>query len=138
MKHSTLLIPAIWFAATAACAGDPPASKDARLYFLAPANGAVVRNPVNVIFGLSGMGVAPAGVKHENTGHHHLLIDTGLPDLTTAIRKDDKHLHFGNGQTETTITLAPGRHTLQLLLGDFAHVPHNPPVMSERITIDVR
>lgn len=138
MKHPTLLILATLLATMPAYAGNTPAPKDARLYFLAPTNGAVVRSPVKVVFGLSGMGIAPAGVNHENTGHHHLLIDTGLPDLTTSIRKDNKHLHFGDGQTETIITLTPGRHTLQLPLGDFAHVPHNPPVMSERITIEVR
>lgn len=109
-----------------------------KVYFITPANGAVVKNPVKVVFGLSGMGVAPAGVNHDKTGHHHLLIDTGLPDMKKSIQKDEKHLHFGGGQTETQITLPPGKHTLQLLLGDFAHVPHNPPVMSERITIEVR
>ncbi len=113
--------------------GAPP-----KVYFIEPVNGAVVKSPVKVVFGLSGMGVAPAGVKHDNTGHHHLLIDTDLPNMKMPILKDDKHLHFGGGQTETLIKLAPGRHTLQLLLGDFAHVPHNPPVLSERITIEVR
>lgn len=109
-----------------------------KAYFIAPVDGAVVKNPVKVVFGLSGMGVAPAGVNHDKTGHHHLLIDTGLPNMKASIVKDEKHLHFGGGQTETQITLPAGKHTLQLLLGDFAHVPHNPPVMSERITIEVR
>jgi len=109
-----------------------------KVYFIEPVNGAVVKSPVKVVFGLSGMGVAPAGVKFDNTGHHHLLIDADLPNMKMPILKDDKHLHFGGGQTEALIKLAPGRHTLQLLLGDFAHIPHNPPVMSERITIEVR
>lgn len=109
-----------------------------KVYFIEPVNGAVVKSPVKVTFGLSGMGVAPAGVKFDNTGHHHLLIDTDLPNMKMPILKDDKHLHFGGGQTEALIKLVPGKHTLQLLLGDFAHVPHHPPVMSERITIEVR
>ncbi len=122
--------------ATVSAIADPGVSR--KVYFIEPANGAVVKSPVKVVFGLSGMGVAPAGVKHDNTGHHHLLVDTGLPNMKTSILKDDKHLHFGGGQTEAQIALAPGKHTLQLLLGDFAHIPHDPPVMSERITIEVR
>lgn len=121
-----------------AAAGNTPAPQDTKLYFVAPADGATVRSPVRVVFGLRGMGVAPAGVKHDKTGHHHLLVDTSVPAATAPIPKDDKHLHFGDGQTETTLKLPPGKHTLQLLLGDFAHVPHNPPVMSERIIIEVR
>lgn len=117
----------------AALADNPPA----KVYIVAPADGATVGNPVKVVFGLSGMGVAPAGTKQDKTGHHHLLIDTDLPNLKAAIPKDDKHVHFGGGQTETTVTLPAGKHTLQLLLGDFAHVPHDPPVKSEKITIKV-
>jgi hypothetical protein len=83
------------------------------------------------------MGVAPAGVTSDHTGHHHLLIDTDLPDLDLPVPADDQHIHFGMGQTETIIDLAPGQHTLQLLLGDFAHRPHSPPVISEKITITV-
>lgn len=109
-----------------------------KAYFITPIDGAVVSSPVKVVFGLSGMGVAPAGVNKDKTGHHHLLINTGLPNLKTSIPKDDKHVHFGDGQTEAEVTLPPGKHTLQILLADFAHVPHNPPVMSERITITVR
>lgn len=110
---------------------------DAALYIITPADGTTVQNPVTVRFGLKGMGVAPAGVEAANTGHHHLLIDTGLPAMDMPIAKDDKHRHFGGGQTETTVELAPGKHTLQLLLGDHNHVPHNPPVVSEKITITV-
>ena len=107
-------------------------------YIIAPADGAVVKGPVTVVFGLRApWGVAPAGINMPNTGHHHLLIDAPLPDLTKAVPKDAQHLHFGGGQTETTLTLAPGKHTLQLLLGDFAHVPHQPPVTSAPVTITV-
>lgn len=133
----TILVPIVCTAILVgtALAADAPTPK---VYFIAPANGAKVSSPVKVVFGLSGMGVAPAGVTQEKTGHHHLLIDTELANPKAAIPKDDKHLHFGGGQTETSITLPPGKHTLQLVLGDFAHVPHNPPVQSEKITIEVK
>jgi len=114
-----------------------PAPADAEVYFIAPSDGQTVRNPVTVRFGLKGMGVAPAGMQKEATGHHHLLIDTDLPPLDQPVPTDDQHKHFGAGQTETVITLPPGKHTLQLLLGDFAHTPHEPPVMSPKITITV-
>jgi hypothetical protein len=107
-------------------------------YFIEPADGAVVSSPVHVVFGLSGMGVSPAGFEHANAGHHHLLIDTDLPDLDAPIPSDANHRHFGGGQTEADIELEPGTHTLQLLLGDYRHVPFDPPVVSERITIEVR
>ncbi len=116
-------------------ASSPPG---ARLYIVSPADGATVSNPVTVVFGLRGMGVAPSGVKRENTGHHHLLVDSALPAMDAPVPADDRHLHFGGGQTETTIELAPGSHTLQLVLGDENHVPHDPPVVSETITITVR
>lgn len=115
-----------------------PAPENARVYFISPADGDVVSSPVTVKFGLQGMGVAPAGVNAENTGHHHLLVDTDLPHLNLPVPADDKHLHFGKGQTETVIKLPPGKHTLQLLLGDATHTPHSPPVMSEKITITVK
>ena len=115
-----------------------PAPDNAAVYIISPANGAVVTSPVTVKFGLKGMGVAPAGVDKKDTGHHHLLIDSELPALNKAIGKDDKHLHFGGGQTETTLLLTPGQHTLQLILGDKAHFPHKPPVVSEKITITVK
>lgn len=118
--------------ATAAHAEEPAA------YIVTPADGATVKSPFTVVFGLRNpWGVAPAGTKLDNTGHHHLLIDTPLPDLTQPIAKDDQHRHFGGGQTEVALTLAPGKHTLRLLLGDHLHRPHDPPVMSEPVTITV-
>ena len=106
-------------------------------YIVSPVNGATVSSPVKVVFGLKGMGVAPAGVQVNNTGHHHLLIDVEeLPNLDMPLGADVTH--FGAGQTETTLTLEPGVHTLQLILGDHLHIPHNPPVTSEKITITVQ
>lgn len=115
-----------------------PANENAKLYFISPANGAVVSNPVTIQFGLKNMGVAPAGSNVNNTGHHHLIIDSELPPLNLPVPKDEQHRHFGAGQTETSIELSPGIHTLQLLLGDFAHIPHSPAVVSEQITITVK
>jgi hypothetical protein len=114
-----------------------PRPADARLYIVSPADGATVKSPVTVVFGLSGMGVAPAGVKYPNTGHHHLIVDAPLPPLDEPLPSDEHHLHFGGGQTETELELSPGRHTLQLVLGDHVHVPHDPPLVSKRITITV-
>jgi hypothetical protein len=108
------------------------------VYIIEPANNAVVSNPVTVKFGLKNFGVAPAGVDMENTGHHHLLIDTALPDLSKPIAKDANHIHFGGGQTETELTLAPGKHTLQLLLGNGMHIPHANALKSDVITITVK
>ena len=133
MKLSKLLLLATAFAIPLAMAGDKP-----RLYFITPTDGAVVESPVTVKFGLEGMGVAPAGIDMKNTGHHHLLIDTGLPSLDQPIPSDKHHRHFGGGQTETVLELEPGTHTLQLLLGDHNHIPHDPPVVSEKITITVK
>lgn len=122
----------------AAIAGDrTPSPAGAIVYIVSPADGATVSSPVTVVFGLKGMGVAPAGTEKEKTGHHHLIIDAPLPGLDDPIPADDNHKHFGGGQTETTIELPPGEHTLQLLLGDLNHVPHEPPVTSDRITITV-
>lgn len=116
-----------------------PAPDGAMVYFIAPTDGETVSSPVTVKFGLSGMGVAPAGTDRENTGHHHLLIDLeGTPALDMPLPSDDHHKHFGGGQTETTVELEPGTHTLQLLLGDMGHIPHDPPVMSEKIRIEVK
>src|SRR5262245_56032289 len=112
----------------------PPAAK---VYFISPKNGATVKGPVKVVMGLSGMGVAPAGADFPDTGHHHLLVDADKPALDVPIPVDDKHRHFGKGQTETTLDLPPGKHTLQLVVGDKNHIPHDPPVMSEKITITV-
>ncbi len=116
-----------------------PAPKDAKVYFITLKDGATVKSPFKVQFGLSGMGVAPAGVEKEKTGHHHIIIDTELTaeELKESIILDEKHVHFGGGQTETTLTLAPGKHTLQLVLGDWSHIPHNPPIMSDKITVTV-
>jgi hypothetical protein len=110
----------------------------ARVYFISPSNGQVVRGDVTVRFGLVGMGVAPAGSVAEGSGHHHLVIDSPTPALDQPLPKDDRHLHFGKGQTETVLKLAPGKHTLQLVLADGNHVPHQPPVVSERISITVK
>ncbi len=116
-----------------------PSAPNTAAYIISPSDGATVSNPVTVRFGMRGMGVAPAGVAHPATGHHHLLIDVDkLPPAGVPIPADDKHRHFGGGQTEVTLDLTPGQHTLQLLLGDFSHIPHNPPVVSERITITVK
>lgn len=116
-----------------------PSPQGAEVYIISPADGAVVKSPFVVRFGLKGMGIAPAGIAFENSGHHHLLIDTDPPaDLGQPVPTSDKSLHFGKGQTETELKLAPGKHTLQLVLGDHLHVPHNPPLMSKRITIAVQ
>lgn len=119
-------------------AGETMAPAGAQAYIVSPSHGEMVSSPFKVVFGLSGMGVAPAGIQKDKTGHHHLLIDTAVPDLNLSIPADANHKHFGGGQTEVVIELAPGKHTLQLLLADFAHVPHKPPVMSEQITITVK
>ncbi|MGR3513967.1 MAG: DUF4399 domain-containing protein [Paracoccaceae bacterium] len=129
----------------AAFAQDTPAPDGANVYFVNLEDGATVTSPVKVVFGLSGMGVAPAGTEKENTGHHHLLINRppigegefGAEELELGIPSDDNHKHFGGGQTETTLDLPPGEHTLQLVLGDAGHVPHATPVVSDVITITV-
>ncbi len=109
----------------------------ARLYIISPANGETVNKTVTVKFGLQGMGVSPAGLDKAATGHHHLIIDGDvLPDLNKPMGSEV--MHFGGGQTETTIELSKGKHTLQLILGDYRHIPHNPPVISEKITIYVK
>jgi hypothetical protein len=110
----------------------------ARVEILSPKNGDIVTSPVKVVFGLEGMTLAPAGDPTPNSGHHHLLVDVAAPDLALTIPKDAQHLHFGQGQSEAEVTLAPGQHTLQLLLGDTNHVPHNPPLISAPITITVQ
>ena len=111
--------------------------KDVELYFISPRGDEAVTSPVTVRFGLRGMGVAPAGVAMENTGHHHLLVDADVPAFDRPIPADANHVHFGKGQTEAQVTLAQGRHRLQLLLADHLHVPHDPPVLSKSITITV-
>ncbi len=115
-----------------------PAPADAAVYIISPADGDEVESPVRVIFGLENIGVAPAGVIHPDTGHHHLLINTPAPRMDLPIPADERHVHFGNGQTEAEIELPPGEHRLQLLVGDHLHIPHDPPIMSDVITIRVR
>jgi Domain of unknown function (DUF4399) len=117
-----------------------PSPKAAKVYFVNLKNGSVVTSPFLVQFGLSGMGVAPVGIDKENTGHHHLIIDAKMSpeELKAPIAADAKHVHYGAGQTEATVTLPPGQHTLQLVLGNWSHIPHDPPVMSEIITITVK
>ena len=116
----------------------PPAA-NAEVYIIAPQNGATVHGPVTVRFGLKGMGIAPAGVKFDNTGHHHLLVDTDSSELKldAPLPATDKVVHFGKGQTETTLTLPPGKHTLELVLADYLHMSFNPPLQSKKITITV-
>jgi hypothetical protein len=114
-----------------------PAPQAAKLSFIGLADKAQVPGKLTVRFAITGMDVVPAGQAKRNAGHHHLLIDTGLPPLDRPIPSDFNHIHFGGGQTEAEIALSPGRHTLQLLFADHDHVPHDPPVMSERITVEV-
>jgi hypothetical protein len=122
----------------AAAAARTPSPPGAEVYIISPKDGARVKSPVLVQFGLKGMGVAPAGVKFENSGHHHLLIDSDAPaDMGAPLPATDNLKHFGKGQTETSLTLPPGKHTLQLILGDQNHIPHDPPVISKKITITV-
>jgi hypothetical protein len=134
-------IPVLLLAALAgpAMADRMAAPEGAAVYFITPDDGAMVTSPVTVVFGLRGMGIAPAGTEKENTGHHHLLIDIepDALDLNEALPADDNVKHFGGGQTETSVELAPGPHTLRLLLGDMNHVPFDPPVISEEITVTV-
>jgi hypothetical protein len=125
----------------AAPAGLPRAKapEGARVYFISPKNGDTVAQKFTVQFGLKGMGVAPVGVNQPNTGHHHLLVDLAkLPAMTGPLPANDNIRHFGGGQTEVDLTLPPGKHTLQLLLGDYLHTPHDKPLLSEKITITVK
>jgi len=109
----------------------------ASVFFITPTDGATVSNSIAIEFGVEGMDVVKAGDNQPHSGHHHLLIDTGLPDLGLPIPADTQHIHFGDGSTSTEITLEPGEHTLQMLLGDYLHIPHNPPLVSEPITVIV-
>ena len=140
-----LLALALVTSAGSALAADAPAlpvtkaTAGAEVYIVSPQDGATVSQTFTVRFGLKGMGVAPAGVTHENTGHHHLLVDVKvLPVAGQPIPKDEQHLHFGGGQTETTLKLLPGTHTLQLELGDANHIPFDPPLVSKMITVHVK
>lgn len=127
-----------------AAASSPPeiqrtaSTIDARVFFISPTDGSTHDSPVAVEFGMDGMAVVPAGDMTPASGHHHILIDTGLPDLNLPIPNDQRHVHFGDGSSATELELAPGEHTLQLLFADHLHIPHDPPVYSEQITITVR
>jgi len=132
-------------ATMALAGGETPSNPDAQVYFVNLENGQTVTSPVTVNFGLRGMGVAPAGTEADMTGHHHLFVnrpplgqgEDGDLEFENGIPSDENHLHFGGGQTETVIELPPGQHTLQLVLGDWGHVPHATPIVSEVITITV-
>jgi hypothetical protein len=139
MRKIALAFAMMLSTATFASAGETPAPADAKAYFINIKDGDTVTSPVTIRFGLSGMGIAPAGTEVENTGHHHLIIDEKMEGeaLNEAIPVDEHHMHFGKGQTEATVTLPKGKHTLQLLLGDWSHVPHKSPVMSDVITVNV-
>ena len=138
MRLSLLTI-ALLSTIAVARAGETPAPANAKVYFINLKNGDAVTSPVTVRFGLSGMGIAPAGTQVADTGHHHLIIDDKIEGdaLNEAIPMDEHHLHFGKGQTEASVNLPKGTHTLQLVLGDWSHIAHKPPVMSERITVNV-
>ncbi len=136
---STLLVASSFVGAASAFAQGTPAPKDAALYFIWPLDGATLKGPFWCRFGLRNMGVTHAGDAFPNSGHHHLLVDVNEPlDTNEPIPQDKSHLHFGAGQTETRLELAPGKHTLQLVLGDAKHYPFNPPLVSKKITITVK
>jgi hypothetical protein len=139
MNRLSLALAATLLATMALAQTRTTAPSGAEVYFIAPRDGAKIHGPVTVQFGLKGMGIAPAGIKFENTGHHHLLVDTDESQLNLdePLPVSDKILHFGKGQTETTLTLPPGKHTLELLFADFQHVSFNPPLHSKKITITV-
>jgi len=124
-------------------ATEPPqtprtaSSEGASVFFITPADGATVTNPISIEFGIAGMDVVKAGNNQPNSGHHHLLIDTGLPDLELPIPANEQHVHFGDGSVSTQISLPKGEHKLQMLLGDHLHIPHNPAITSAQITITV-
>ncbi len=145
MKKHTLLLSVLAMAiiaaatVTAAQMARKPSADGAEVYFIAPTDGETVSQTFTVRFGLKGMGIAPAGVDHPNTGHHHLLIDVDqLPAFDAPLPATDQIRHFGAGQTETELTLSPGTHTLQLVFADYLHTPHEAPVVSEKITVTVK
>jgi len=123
-----------------ALAQQTPAPDGAEVYFIAPADGTTVSSPVNIRFGLRGMGIAPAGAEWDKTGHHHLLINIDPSDIAMdeSLPATDHIRHFGGGQTEAVLDLPAGTHTLRLLLGDYTHTPHDPPIMSDPITVTVQ
>lgn len=135
------LLAAIWLVGTPTALAAPTlshADETAQVYIISPVDGQSVSSEFAVKFGLSGMGIAPAGIDKEGTGHHHLLIDIDeLPPLTEPLAASSQIKHFGGGQTETTLALSPGEHTLQLVLGNYTHVPHDNPVISKKIKVTV-
>jgi hypothetical protein len=139
MNRFIVALALVALAAAAPAQERPTAPAGAEVYLISPKDGATVHGPVVVRFGLKGMGIAPAGIKFDNTGHHHLLVDTDLSDLKldAPLPATAKILHFGKGQTETTLTLAPGKHTLELVFADYLHMSFDPPLHSNKITITV-
>jgi hypothetical protein len=139
MSRLLLALGVCSMAAFAVAADRMAVPAGAEVYLIAPQNGAKAHSPVTIKFGLKGMGIAPAGVKFDNTGHHHLLVDTDVSELKldAPIPATDKIVHFGKGQTETTLTLTPGKHTLQLVFADYLHQSFDPPLTSKKITITV-
>lgn len=146
MKPFVIALSGTMFLAGALMAQETPAPADAQVFFINLEDGDTVASPVTVMFGLSGMGVAPAGTEKENTGHHHLLLNRpplgqgeyGAEELEYGLPADDNHIHFGGGQTQVTLDLPSGEHTMQLVMGDLNHVPHLTPVTSDLITITVK
>jgi Domain of unknown function (DUF4399) len=139
MKGLILALGVCLAAAVALAADRTAAPAGAEVYFITPQDGATVHGPITVRFGLKGMGIAPAGIKFDNTGHHHLLIDTDISEvnLDAPMPATDKILHFGKGQTETSLTLPAGKHTLQLVFADYLHTAFDPPLHSKKITVTV-
>ncbi len=138
-KHLACAAALLCLLAPSADAGDTPRPRNAQLYIGWPNDGEVITvQPFRVWFGLRNFGVAPAGVEKTNTGHHHLIIDAPLPPMDEEIPNSKNYRHFGAGQSEVMLELPPGRHTLQLVMGDHDHVPHNPPLVSRRVTITVK
>ena len=139
MKRLSMALAATLLATVALAQSRSTAPAGAEVYFITPADGATIHGSVVVRFGLIGMGVAPAGTKFDNTGHHHLLVDTDQSELKldAPLPASDKILHFGKGQTETTLVLTPGKHTLELLFADYQHLSFDPPLHSKKITITV-
>jgi hypothetical protein len=139
MSRLLLALGVFLMAATAVAADRMAPPAGAEVYFIAPQNGAKLHSPVTIKFGLKGMGIAPAGIKFDNTGHHHLLVDTDVSELKldAPMPATDKIVHFGKGQTETSLILTPGKHTLQLIFADYLHQSFDPPLTSKKITITV-
>lgn len=145
-KHSLFYVVAAALLSGGALAGELPSAAGAEQYFVNLKDGDTVSSPVKIIFGLAGMGVAPAGVEKSNTGHHHIFVDRapigegedGKEEFDLNIPADKNHIHYGGGQTEVLLELAPGKHTLQLVLADKDHIPHNPPIFSDVITVTVK